>query len=172
MKRLLSTVCLLALCFGLVQAQTKTDPEKLIKERMDNMRSNLKLSTAEAKAFYPAYEQFLKNEIKCHETYKQNLAKQNIKLNSPGSNKEIIETLSDKQLSYLQDQKFELRKSILTQETNFYKKLKTMLTPRHIQNFYNIDEKYKRSMVSKKKAEASEKKEINPASVNGGKKRR
>ncbi|MCR4681269.1 MAG: hypothetical protein K5636_06640 [Bacteroidales bacterium] len=172
MKRLLSTICLLAICFGLTQAQTKVDSEKMIKERVENMRANLKLSSAEAKAFYPAYEQFLRNEIKCHETYKQNLAKKGIKLNAPGQNKEIIESLKDDQLSYLQDQKFELRKSILNMETSFYKKLKTMLTPRHIQNFYNIDDKYKRQIIAKRQSEKSEKKAIDPSSVNSGKKRR
>ena len=172
MKRLLSTICLLAICFGLTQAQTKVDSEKMIKERVENMRANLKLSSAEAKAFYPAYEQFLRNEIKCHETYKQNLAKKGIKLNAPGQNKEIIESLKDDQLSYLQDQKFELRKSILNMETSFYKKLKTMLTPRHIQNFYNIDDKYKRQIIAKRQSENSEKKAIDPSSVNSGKKRR
>ena len=172
MKRLLSTICLLAICFGLTQAQTKVDSEKMIKERVENMRANLKLSSAEAKAFYPAYEQFLRNEIKCHETYKQNLAKKGIKLNAPGQNKEIIESLKDDQLSYLQDQKFELRKSILNMETSFYKKLKTMLTPRHIHNFYNIDDKYKRQIIAKRQSENSEKKAIDPSSVNSGKKRR
>lgn len=172
MKRLLSTICLLAICFGLTQAQTKVDSEKMIKERVENMRANLKLSSAEAKAFYPAYEQFLRNEIKCHETYKQNLAKKGIKLNAPGQNKEIIESLKDDQLSYLQDQKFELRKNILNMETSFYKKLKTMLTPRHIQNFYNIDDKYKRQIIAKRQSENSEKKAIDPSSVNSGKKRR
>lgn len=172
MKRLLSTICLLAICFGLTQAQTKVDSEKMIKERVENMRANLKLSSAEAKAFYPAYEQFLRNEIKYHETYKQNLAKKGIKLNAPGQNKEIIESLKDDQLSYLQDQKFELRKNILNMETSFYKKLKTMLTPRHIQNFYNIDDKYKRQIIAKRQSENSEKKAIDPSSVNSGKKRR
>lgn len=172
MKWLFSTICLLAICFGLTQAQTKVDSEKMIKERVENMRANLKLSSAEAKAFYPAYEQFLRNEIKCHETYKQNLAKKGIKLNAPGQNKEIIESLKDDQLSYLQDQKFELRKSILNMETSFYKKLKTMLTPRHIQNFYNIDDKYKRQIIAKRQSENSEKKAIDPSSVNSGKKRR
>lgn len=172
MKRLLSTICLLAICFGLTQAQPKVDSEKMIKGRVENMRANLKLSSAEAKAFYPAYEQFLRNEIKCHETYKQNLAKKGIKLNAPGQNKEIIESLKDDQLSYLQDQKFELRKSILNMETSFHKKLKTMLTPRHIQNFYNIDDKYKRQIIAKRQSENSEKKAIDPSSVNSGKKRR
>jgi len=172
MKRILFTVCLMAACLVYVQAQVKTDKEKMIKDRVEYMRTNLKLSAAEGKTFWSAYNQYLQNEFKCHETYKQNLAKQGIRLNEPGNNKEIIEKLSDKKLTYLQDQKFELRKNLLSLETNFYKKLKTILTPRHIQDFYNIDEKYKRAMVSKKKMEAEKKTAIDPGSVNAGKKRR
>ncbi len=171
MRRLFCTICLLAVCLGLAQAQEKADVEKMKKDRMDNMRLNLKLTSEEAKLFWPAYGQFLNSEIKCHETYKQNLSKHGINLKEPGKNKEVIEKLSDKNLTYLQDQKFELRKNLLNLELSFHKKLKTMLTPRHVQDFYQIDEKYKRSMVSKRKSDA-EKKITAPSQVNGGVKRR
>ena len=173
MKRLFFTICLVAVGLFIAQAQNKVDTEKMRKERIENMRMNLKLTTQEGKTFWSAYDQFLRNEIKLHETFKQNLAKQGIRLNEPGKNKEIIAKLSDKQLTYLQDQKFELRKNILNLEASFYKKLKSMLTPRHIQDFYNIDEKYKRSLVSKKQVEAEKKKAtVDPTSVNPGKKKR
>jgi len=171
MKRIFCTICLLAVCFGLAQAQEKSNTEILKKERIQNMQLNLKLTAEESKVFWPAYKQFLDNEIKCHETYRQNLEKRGIRLNEPGKNKEIIDKLSDKNLSYLQDQKFELRKNMLNLELAFYKKLKTMLTTRHIQDFYQIDEKFKRTMVSKKKIEG-EKKSTAPSQVNGGVKRR
>ncbi len=173
MKRLFFTICLIAAGLFIAQAQTKVDSEKMMKERIENMRMNLKITTQEGKTFWSAYNQFLRNEIKLHETYKQNLAKQGIRLNEPGKNKEIIAKLSDKQLTYLQDQKFELRKNILNLETSFYKKLKTILTPKHIQDFYNIDEKYKRAIVNKKQMNEVEKKTtIDPSSVNPGKKKR
>lgn len=173
MKRLFFTICLVAVGLFFAQAQTKVDTEKMKKERMENMRTNLKLTTQEGKTFWSAYDQFLRDEIKLHETFKQNLAKQGIRLNEPGKNKEVIAKLSDKQLTYLQDQKFQLRKKMLDLETAFYKKIKTMLTPKHIQDFYNIDEKYKRAMVSKKQVEVEKKKAaVDPASVNPGKKKR
>ena len=171
MKRLFCTICLLAVCFGFAYAQEKTDAEKMKNERITNMQLNLKLTAQESKVFWPEYKKFLNSEIKYHETYKQNLEKRGINLKDHGKNKEMIEKLSDKDLSYLQDQKFELRKNIFNLELSFYKKLKTMLTPRHIQEFYNIDEKFKREMVSKRKGEA-EKKSTTPSQVNGGVKRR
>ena len=171
MKRIFCTICLLAVCFGFAYAQEKTDAEKMKNERIANMQLNLKLSPQEVNMFWPAYRQFLSNEIKYHETYRKNLEKRGIKLKEPGKNKEMIDKLSDKDLSYLQDQKFELRKNMLNLELSFYKKIKTMLTPRHIQDFYNIDEKFKREKVSKKRADA-EKKSVTPSQVNPGVKRR
>jgi len=171
MKRIFCTICLLAVCFGFAYAQEKTDSEKMKKERIRNMQLNLKLTAQESKLFWSAYGQFLDNEIKYHEAYKKNLEKRGIKLKAPGKNKEVIEKLSDKDLAYLQDQKFELRKNMHNLELSFYKKLKSILTPRHIQDFYNIDEKFKREMVSKRKAEA-EKKDTAPNQVNGGVKKR
>lgn len=172
MKRLFLTLCLVAVGLFIAQAQTKVDPEKMRKERIENMRTNLKITTQEGKTFWSAYDQFIRNEIKLHETYKQNLAKQGIRLNEPGKNKEVIAKLSDKQLTYLQDQKFQLRKDVLNLEASFYKKLKSILTPRHIQDFYNIEENYKRAMVNKKKVEAEKKATVDPTSVNPGKKKR
>jgi len=171
MKRIFCTICLLAVCFGFAYAQEKKDAETLKNERIANMQLKLKLTPQEANLFWPAYRQFLSNEIKYHEAYRKNLEKRGINLKEPGKNKEMIEKLSDKDLTYLQDQKFELRKNMLNLELSFYKKIKPMLTPRHIQDFYNIDEKYKREMVSKKRAEA-EKKSITPKQVNPGVKRR
>ena len=171
MKRIFCTICLLAVCFGFAYAQEKTDAEKIKNERITNMQLNLKLTPQEAKVFWPVYKQFLSNEIKYHEAYKQNLEKRGIRLKEHGKNKEMIEKLSDKDLSYLQDQKFELRKNMLNLELSFYKKIKSVLTPRHIQEFYNIDEKFKRDMIAKRKGEA-EKKSTAPSQVNSGVKRR
>ena len=83
--------------------------------------------------------------------YRKNLEKQGIKLGAPGTNKEIIENLTDKQLTYLQDQKFELRKTLLNLETTYYKKYKSILTPKHIHDLYNLEYKYKRGLTQKKK---------------------
>lgn len=171
MKRIFCTICLLAVCFGFAYAQEKTDAEKMKNERIANMQLNLKLTPQEAKLFWPAYRQFLDNEIKYHEAYRLNLEKRGIRLKEHGKNKEMIDKLSDKDLSYLQDQKFELRKNMHNLQLSFYKKIKSILTPRHIQDFYNIDEKFKREMVLKKQNEA-EKKSTTPSQVNPGVKRR
>ena len=79
MKRLFFTICLVAVGLFIAQAQNKVDTEKMRKERIENMRMNLKLTTQEGKTFWSAYDQFLRNEIKLHETFKQNLAKQGIR---------------------------------------------------------------------------------------------
>jgi transposase len=169
MKRLFVLVCLLAAFSFSIQAQEKEDGNKIVKARMENMRNKLKLTSAESKVFWTAYEQYLRSEVKAFETYKTNLSKRGIKLNSVGQNKEVIERLNDSQLTYLHDQKFELRKNLLNLESGFYKKIKGTLTPRHIQEFFDIDEKFKRDMASKKKA-APEEKPVGP--INSGVRRR
>ncbi len=171
MKRLIAFVCLMTAVLCGLQAQVKEDPNKIVKERMDNMRSKLKLtSTTEQNGFWTAYEQYLRNEVKAFETYRNNLAKRGIKLNAPGQNKEVIAKLSDSQLTYLHDQKFELRKNLLNLESAFYKKIKGILTPRHVHDYLNIEETYKRELANKRKAAAVEEKPATP--VNAGKKRR
>ena len=100
-------------------------------------------------------------------TYRKNLEKQGIKLGAPGTNKETIAKLNDKQLTYLQDQKFEMRKNILNLEASYYKKYKAILKPRTLQNLYDLEYKYKRTLTEKKKEVKKEEQFINP-----GKKKR
>lgn len=170
MKKIIALTLIIAASILFVQAQEKTDANKLIKERTEYLKANLKLNAAESKVFWSAYEQFLRSEVKYQEAYRTNLAKKGIKLNAPGQNKEVIAKLTDSQLTYLQDQKFELRKNMLNLETSFYKKIKGVLTPRHIQDFYNLDQKCKRCMVDKKKS--CEKEVTQPGPINAGKKKR
>ena len=168
MKRLLLAICLVSIGLTSLQAQDKPDTDKMIKERVANMRANLKLSSTESKTFWTAYEQFLNSEIKIHEQYRLNLEKKGIK-GCPGC-PSSCENLTDAQLTYMRDQRFELRRNILNLETTFYKKIKTILTPRHINDFYTIDEKFKRTKVSQKSCPP--KSSSSNAPVNAGKKKR
>lgn len=152
MKRTLIIATLL--CFGIMAtfAQEKTDQNKLIQNRISYMKGNLKLSAAESKAFWPAYEQYLRNEIKLHEAYRKNIEKKGIKANCPNcpncDENKSCEELTDDQIAYLFDQKFELRRSVLALETTFYKKAKSILTPKNLLDFYKKDEKFKRSLAT------------------------
>lgn len=140
----------------------------MVKERLNYMRTNLTLSGSENQNFWKVYEEYLNAELKAMDTYRKNLEKQGIKLGAPGTNKEIIDKLSDKQLTYLQDQKFELRKNLLNLENSYYKKYKAILSPKTIQNLYNLEYKYKKTLTSKKK----EVKKEDAGPVNTGKKKR
>ncbi len=170
MKRIITLICLLTAFVASVQAQEKPDTEKMLKERMDNMHQNLSLSSSESKSFYTAYEQFLRSEIKYHETFRTNMEKNGIK-QCVCLNKESYANMTDKQMTYMQDQKFELRKNMLNLESSFYKKLKTILSPRHIQDFYRIDEQYRRDLVNKVKCQKNSQTE-KETFINSGKKKR
>ncbi len=136
-----------------INAQEKADANKIVQDRLNNMKANLSLSSTESKTFWSAYEQFLQSEVKCHDTYRTNLSKRGIKACCPKCS-ESCESLTDEQITYLYDQKFELRKNLLNLETTFYKKAKSILTPKHLQELYKIDEKYKRSFVKNKSSQA------------------
>lgn len=140
----------------------------MVKERLNYMRTNLTLSGSENQNFWKVYEEYLNAELKAMDTYRKNLEKQGIKLGAPGTNKEIIDKLNDKQLTYLQDQKFELRKNLLNLENSYYKKYKAILSPKTIQNLYNLEYRYKKTLTSKKK----EVKKEDAGPVNTGKKKR
>ena len=68
----------------------------------------------------------------------------------------------------LHDQKFEMRKKISDLEIAYYKKYKAILTPRHIQQLFDLEYKFKKSLTTKNKGE---KKEV-PANISGSKKKR
>jgi len=167
MKKVWITLIIIAVATSTLFAQDKS-PKTIVQERLSYMKVNLSLSGKENQNFWSVYEQYLKDEMKAMNDYRKNLEKQGIKLGAPGTNKEIIENLTDKQLTYLQDQKFELRKTLLNLETTYYKKYKSILTPKHIHDLYNLEYKYKRELTQKKK----EAKKDTTGPVNTGKKKR
>lgn len=171
MKKVWITLIIIAVATSALFAQEK-NAKTMAQERLTYMKDNLSLSSKEAQNFWSVYEQYLNEEIKALDTYRKNLEKQGIKLGAPGTNKEIIDKLSDKQLTYLQDQKFELRKNLLNLETTYYKKYKTLLTPRHLQDLYNLEYKYKRVVTQKRKEVNKDVKRENPIPMNPGKKKR
>jgi len=167
MKKVWITLIIVALATSALFAQEKS-PKTMVQDRLNYMKENLSLSSKESQSFWSVYEQYLNDEMKTMDAYRKNLEKQGIKLGAPGTNKEIIEKLTDKQLTYLQDQKFELRKNLLDLETTYYKKYKNILTPRHLQDLYNLEYKYKK-VVTQKRKEAKKESEL---PVNAGKKKR
>ena len=169
MKKTWITLIVLTLCATTTLFAQEKNPKQMIQERIAYMKANVPLSGVETQNFWPVYEEFLNAEMKAMDSYRKNLEKQGIKLGAPGTNKEIIEKLNDKQLTYLQDQKFELRKNLLNLEINYHKKFKTILTPQHLQKLYNMEYKYKKVLTDKK----NEVKKTEPTGpVNAGKKKR
>ena len=166
MKKLWITLLLVAIGATTLFAQEKS-PKAKIQDRLTYMKEHLTVNEKVSANFWKTYEQYLKDEMAIMDTYRKNLEKQGIKLDAPGTNKDIIEKLSDKQLSYLQDQKFELRKKMLDLEYSYYKKFKTMLPPQTLQKLYNTEYKYKKTLTTQKK---DDKKKEEP--VNTGKKKR
>ena len=160
---------ILALCATTALYAQENNSKTIIQKRIQYLKEHVQLSGKETQNFWKVYEEYLNAELKAMETYRKNLEKQEIKLGAPGTNKEIIEKLSDKQITYLQDQKFELRKNLLNLEITYYKKFKTILTPRHLQDLYNAEYQYKRLLTTKKK-EAPKEESTGP--VNTGKKKR
>ena len=168
MKKLWITLIILAVGATTTLFAQEKSSFNIMQDRFAFMKEHLKLSEKEGDAFWKTYSQYLKDEAAIMDNYRKNLEKQGIKLGTPGTNKETIEKLSDKQLTYMHDQKFEMRKKISDLEIAYYKKYKAILTPRHIQQLYDLEYKYKKSLTAKKKGE---KKEV-PANMSASKKKR
>ena len=168
MKRLWILLLVAALSATSTLSAQEKSPKAMVQDRLTYMQKNLTLSGQENQNFWKVYEEFLNAEMKIMTNYRKNLEKQGIKLGAPGTNKETIAKLSDKQLTYLQDQKFEMRKNILALETSYYKKYKSILKPHTLQKLYDLEYKYKKMMTEKKK----EAKKDEPVFVNPGKKKR
>ena len=168
MKRLWILLLVTALGATCTLSAQEKNPKVMAQERLAYMRKNLTLSGQENQNFWKVYEEFLNAEMKAMDTYRKNIEKQGIKLGAPGTNKEIIAKLSDKQITYLQDQKFEMRKNLLNIEVTYHKKFKTILKPHTLQKLYDLEYQYKRMMTKTKK----EPKKEEPVYVNPGKKKR
>ncbi len=168
MKKLWITLIVLAISATSVLFAQEKNPKAMIQERIAYMKANVPLTGGETQNFWKVYEEYLNAEMKAMTAYHKNLEKQGIKLGASGTNKDIIASLSDKQLTYLQDQKFELRKTLLTLETTYHKKYKTILSPQHLQKLYDQEYAFKKKMTAKKK----EVNKVAPGPVNGGKKKR
>lgn len=157
MKRIIIVFSIIFIGLSSVFAQ-KPDANKMVQDRLNFMKTNLKLTATESKVFWGAYEQYIRSEVKCFENYRSNLEKKGIKKGCPDCDgKGACDNLTDAQISYMFDQKFELRKNLLNLETSFYKKIKGTLTPKHLQEFYKNEERYKRSLVKNKNTAAQAK---------------
>ena len=168
MKRLWILMIIAVFCASSnLFAQEKSSKQK-IQDRLTFMKEHLTVSERASANFWKTYEQYLNDEMAIMDTYRKNLEKQGIKLGAPGTNKEMIEKLSDKQLTYLQDQKFDMRKKMLDLEYNYYKKFKSIIPPQTIQKMYNLEYKYKKTLTTTKK----ESKKEPQGPVNTGKKKR
>lgn len=168
MRKLWMTLIMVAMGAVTVLFAQGTSSSAIIKERVTYMQEHVALTGKETQTFWKVYEEFLVAEMKAMDTYRKNLEKQGIKLGASGTNKEIIDKLTDQQLTYLQDQKFELRKNLLNIETTYHKKFKAILSPHHLQDLYNKEYEFKRYMTAKKKEAKNE-----PSGpVNTGKKKR
>lgn len=167
MKKIWITLILVLGASSVLFAQEKT-PQTMIQERIAYMQENVAMSGKESQTFWKVYEEYLNAELKAMSTYRKNLEKKGINLSTSGTNKETIAQMSDDKLSYLQDQKFELRKNLLNLEITYYKKFKAILSPHHLQDLYDTEYKFKKSLTTKKKE--MKKEEVGP--VNAGKKKR
>lgn len=162
--------CLIIMALGATTAlfaQEKSAKTR-IQERIAYMKEHVQLSGRESQTFWTVYEEYLNKEMGAMDKYRKDLEKQGIKLGTPGTNKEVIAKLTDKQLTYLQDRKFELRKTLLDLEVSYYKKYKAILTPRHLQDLYNAEYTYKKEMTKKKREGGQD----DAGHVNTGKKKR
>ena len=168
MKKQWILLIVAALCVSTSLFAQEKSPKTMVQERLAYIQKNLTLSGKENQSFWKVYEEYLNAEMKIMTNYRKNLEKQGIKLGAPGTNKEMIAKLNDKQLTYLQDQKFEMRKNILNLETSYYKKYKAILNPHTIQKLYDLEYKYKKTMTEKKK----EVKKDEQMFINPGKKKR
>ncbi|MCR4964597.1 MAG: hypothetical protein K6A41_02960 [Bacteroidales bacterium] len=164
MKKILLALTMILCGVWAVNAQSPVpDKEQMVKSRVTFMKEHLKLNPTEAKTFWAEYEKYIRSEINYHDTFRKSLESKKIKYDF--RNKESIENVPSDMISYMMDQKMELKKNLNTLESNFYKKIKAILTPRHLFDFYNYEEQFKRNVVSKSKSAAATQKSTQSSSV-------
>ncbi|MEG1555582.1 MAG: hypothetical protein RR356_02515 [Bacteroidales bacterium] len=130
-----------------------SSPQTILVMKKDFLKQNLTLSETEASKFWSTYDTYLKEEYRIHENSRKKLIEQGIEREK---GKIEFGDLSDNQILFFHDQMFETKAQLLDLEKRFYFKLKTILNPKNISEFYRLEKDFKKSCFKNRKTNPME----------------
>lgn len=114
--------------------------QSIMKIKKDYISKNLKLTEQESKAFWPIYNQYLKEEAIIYDRYKLELEKKKIKSQY---GKIVPNVSSDEQIIFYLDMYYQTREATTLLEQELYLDLKKVLSPRNLLYFLDLERSFK-----------------------------
>jgi hypothetical protein len=111
--------------------------------KKDYIKKNLQLSENEAKAFWPLYNEYLKQESIIYDKYRYNIEKRQIKTVNGRLNPN---TTSDEQIIAYYDLYYQTREATTLLEQKLYLDLKKVLKPKNLLRFLELEKSFKSSI--------------------------
>lgn len=114
--------------------------QSIMKIKKDFISKNLKLTEKESKAFWPIYNEYLKQESIVYDKYKIELEKKDIK----SQHGRIIPSVSsDEQIIFYLDKYYQTREATTILEQKLYLDFKRVLEPRTLLYFLDLEKSFK-----------------------------
>ena len=124
--------------------------ESIFNIKTEYFKSHFLISAQEAAIFWPLFEQYLSDEKIIHKTNKDALKEAGIERIE---GKIEVEKLNDAQVLLYYESIFKTREKLLVLETQFYDKLKKVLEPQSIIQFYNLERVFRNDVSKASKGE-------------------
>lgn len=137
------------------QKNKRPDLQTVLKMKMDYLKVNLVLTAEESNLFWDLYDSYVRDEFTIHERYHELREAKGVNVNFL---KLDYKTLTDEQIIVLYDLKFQMKQDLLTLEESFYHKIKKVLTPFHISEYYRVEKEFKTACLSEQYDSKSSKK--------------
>jgi len=114
--------------------------------KKDYIKKNLQLSENEAKAFWPLYNEYLKQESIIYDKYRFGIEKKQIKTINGRLNPN---TSSDEQIIAYYDLYYQTREATTLLEQKLYLDLKKVLKPKNLLRFLELEKSFKSNVKQK-----------------------
>lgn len=124
------------------------DCQAVMKLKKDFLEKNFMLKDDQKKPFWDAFDAYAKAEYAAFQKSRE-------AMNAVGIDHHVsadsIQYLTDKQILVLYSTRLETRRALLEAETNFLNAISQCLTAQQVNEYYQLDRKFKRSAASHKK---------------------
>lgn len=142
------------------------DCQAMMKVKKEYIENNFKLDDKQKDAFWKAYDEYTQAEFNA---FKQGRAVMEAAGLPNHVRPDSVQYLSDAQILAVYNSKFVTRENLLTAERNFYRAIYNCLTPKQIDEYYQLERKFKRSAANHQDHKCGDKcKQHGPNSDMGG----
>ncbi len=123
------------------KCETK-DCQTMMKLKKEYFQKNFTLQPEQEKDFWNAFDAYANTEFDAFKSHREALAKVGIDHRVPADS---VQYLSDDQIRVLYSSRLELRSKLLKAENEFFKSISKCLSAKQLNEYYQLEQKFKRS---------------------------